>query len=249
MKRKLILFWLLLLLSWPARPAWACEPHPDLWFAEVISLDLAGLPPAFQLYKNQFGAVDGLPAGIWLFSHTADERVRSAIYIINRTPDPLYILSLQHRERLVMETPDPNYAARINMAHEAASYLLRPDLGETLALDLKALRDLDNSLVNQNTSSYNPPPANTPLPEPQYSELLLVWGEQVVVVPFTITYQINANYNNGGCDAWWAAQSATETARQAAKQAQTTRQVGLVVGVLVVGVLLSIAIWRRFKTH
>ena len=71
----------------------------------------------------------------------------------------------------------------------------------------------------------------------------------MVVVPFTITYQINANYNNGGCDAWWAAQSATETARQAAEQAQTTRQVGLVVVVLVGGVLLAIAIWRRLKTR
>jgi hypothetical protein len=249
MKLKMILPLVLVSFCLPAQEAWACEPHPDYWFAETVTLDAAGLPPGFYLYAAQSGSAENLPEGVWLFANNTANAARSTIYIVNRTPTPLYIMSLQYRDRLVMETPDPDWKTRLSMAHEVASYLVRPDLGEALLLDLAALRDLDASLSDPNVSSYNPPASDALLPDPQRSELLLVWGEQVVVAPFTITYQINQHYNNGGCQEWWDSQNTTEAARyaatQAAQSAELQRKLILIATGFVMGAV--VIVWRSWR--
>ena len=77
------------------------------------------------------------------------------------------------------------------MAHEAASYLIRPGSGEVFELTWEALIDLDTSLSDPNPATTLPPPNDITPPMAQYSELLLVYGDQVVLVPFSIAYTVN----------------------------------------------------------
>jgi hypothetical protein len=108
-------------------------------------------------------------------------------------------MSLEYRDRLVMATPDENYAARLRMAHEAASYLVRPDSGEVVALEWEALMDMDHSLIDSNPARFEAPPADSSPPAAQHSELLMVYGDQVILLPFTISYSLNKEFNIDDC--------------------------------------------------
>jgi len=63
---------------------------------------------------------------------------------------------------LVMETPDPDWKNRINLAHEVASYLATPT--RSVYLNMAALTDLDQNLVDHNELIFSPPAADTAMP-------------------------------------------------------------------------------------
>lgn len=193
------LLWCELLATLPAQEVMACEPVPDFWYVETVTLDTSGLPDDFHIYSDVGGSPEQLAEEVWLRTNNPTSSRRAMIYLVNRSKTPVYIMSLVHRDRLVMATPDENYAARLRMAHEAASYLVRSDAGEIIALEWNQLKDLDASLSDPNPRTFETPPADSTPPVAQYSELLMVYGDQVILLPFTISYSLNKEFNIDDC--------------------------------------------------
>jgi hypothetical protein len=187
----LILCMLLAGLGTP--PAMAYAAAPDYWFVETVRLDSSELPSDFHVFNGEANP-EQVGEGIWLTTNNPAESSRAAIYLINHSNLPIYVMSLEYRDRLVMATPDENYEARVRVAHEAASYLVRPDSGEVFELNWEALMDLDASLTDLNQATAQPPPADITPPAALQSELLLVYGDQVVLLPFSIHYSVNQNF-------------------------------------------------------
>ncbi len=156
----------------------AVELRMDYWYIETLKL----------------GGVE-LPAGVEIIPSDPSSQPRANFVLQNQTATPLYVMSLNYKDVLVMTTPDPHWKSRVNGAHEAASYLAAP--GRPISLSMEALSDLDKRLVDRNVLSSYPPPENLPVPAVQSSELLLVYREQVIEVPFTLTYRLNSNIDGG----------------------------------------------------
>jgi hypothetical protein len=182
-----------LLAALPAHPVVTYEPEAGYWYVEMVTLDESELPSEFHIYTGE-SSPEQFGEGVWLTTNNPEANPRSTIYLINRLKEPIYVLSLEYRDRLVMATPDENYAARVRMAHEVASYLVRPDSGEVFELNWEALMDLDASLTDPNPPTFEPLSADATPPAAQHSELLLVVGEQVVLLPFTVSYAVNQNF-------------------------------------------------------
>jgi hypothetical protein len=159
-----------------ALPVKAGKPQAGIWwyywYSETITLGDAKLP-----------------AGINIQGTDTSNVPRATLTLENHTDTLLFVLSLNYKDVLVMVTPAPNWKARVNMAHEVASYLVAKD--KPAILDMQALADLDLSLVDRNALSPYPPPTDRKVPEQQQSELLLVYGGQVYSVPFTVSYALN----------------------------------------------------------
>ncbi|OGO68911.1 MAG: hypothetical protein A2Z49_05530 [Chloroflexi bacterium RBG_19FT_COMBO_56_12] len=190
---------LAMLLGVPAQQVMACEPFPDNWYIETVTLDTSGLPADFHIYSDVDSSPEQLSEGVWLTTNNPASSRRAMIYLINRSKTPVYIMSLEYRDRLVMATPDANFAARVKMAHEAASFLVRPNSGEVFTLEWEALMDVDHSLIDPNLPRFEYPPADTAPPAAQHSDLLMVYGDQVILLPFTISYSVNKDFNIDDC--------------------------------------------------
>ena len=220
-----------------ASPVRALEPSQDYWFIETLTV----------------GDVE-LPAGVVIRASDPKVQPRGFLTLENQTETLLYVLSLGYKDVLVIKTPDPNYKNRVNGAHEVASYLVAPDRPANLGME--ALTDLDRDLEDRNMLSFDPPPANVPIPAAQSSELLLVYDDQVLVVPFTVSYALNTNFDNG-----LQADQARITNTQAIVIATATQEAGIsgapgmknnVITIGLAGVIiLIIAAWvvRRRLSH
>jgi hypothetical protein len=126
-------------------------------------------------------------------------------------------------------------------------------------LDKEALTDLDRNLVDQNVHAFASPPTDVTIPNVQISELLLVYGERVILVPFVLAYSLNTNFDHGSeADLDWsinvqATDNASATAtREAAVSA--AREVGnnlVVAGLVAIVVLLTAGwlVWRGYLRH
>jgi hypothetical protein len=130
------------------------------------------------------------------------------------------VLSLGYKDVLVMRAPDSGYKHRVNGAHEVASYLVAPDRPANLGME--ALTDLDRDLEDRNVLNTNPPPVNAAIPNAQNSELLLVYSDQVIVVPFTVSYALNTNLDDVS-----ESDQATTTNIQATDIATTAQEAGI----------------------
>ncbi len=220
-----------------AHPVKAVEPDMDYWFVETLTVS----------------DVD-LPAGVVIRLSDQSAQPRASLILENQTDTMLYVLSLNYKDVLLMQTPDPNWKSRVNMAHEVASYLAAPN--RPANLDMEALTDLDRNLVDRNVLTYDSPPADLASPAVQNSELLLVYGERVILVPFMLTYGLNTNFDNGsGVEpAWKASVQATENASATATRevetsaARVARNNSWVTGLAAVVVLLTAGwlVWRGF---
>lgn len=160
-----------------ANPGAAVEPNPDYWYTETIEVDTTHLPPGVEI-------------------HTSDpsHQPRGYMVVTNANTSPVYVMSLGYKDVLVMPTPDPGWKSRVAGAQEAASYLVTPN--RPAHFNIEALTDLDHALKDSNVLSIAPPPDGQPVPEAQSSELLLVYSDQVIVVPFTLCYVLNAQFDN-----------------------------------------------------
>jgi hypothetical protein len=216
-------------------PAMACEPYPDYWFVETFKVEEVALPEGVEILASDPAAQE-----------------RGYLSLNNQTETLLFVLSLSYKDVLVMETPDPNWKSRVNMAHEVASYLVVPD--RPTILDMEKLTDLDRNLVDRNVLELNPPPADVVIPAAQHSELLLVSGEQVIEVPFTLTYTLNTNFESGadGCVQWPLSVQSTDNANATATQqveasaVRAARDTRLVIGLVGVTILMIVGwlVWR-----
>ena len=214
----------------------AIEPSKGYWFIETLTL----------------GDVE-LPAGVVIRASDPKVQPRGFLALENQTKNLLYVLSLGYKDVLVMKTPDPNYKNRVNGAHEVASYLVAPDRPANLGME--ALTDLDRDLEDKNVSSINPPPVNVPIPATQSSELLLVHGDQVLIIPFTVSYALNTYYDNGSeADQTRIANTQATDIATATQEAGTPDALGMknkVITIGLVGVIILIITgwwaWRRLS--
>ncbi len=156
----------------------ASQTIQDYWFIETIVVG-EGM----------------LPKGVEILTYNPSSEPRRSLILKNQTETLLFVMSLGYKDVLVMATPDPGWIARVNGAQEAASYLVAPN--RPASLSIEALTDLDPNLTDRNILAYDPPPENTTIPAAQSSELLLVYGKQVIVVSFSITYALNTGFDNG----------------------------------------------------
>lgn len=147
-----------------------------------------------------------------------------------------------------MTTPDPNWKTRANGAHEVASYLVAPY--RPAYLGMEALAELGRDLEDKNVLSFDPPPEDVAIPAEQSSGLLLVYDGQVIIVPFTVSYEINSEFDNGAqADRPW-----TETKDEGAAATQPAgtapeagaRNQALFIGLFGIAGMLMIGwmVWR-----
>jgi hypothetical protein len=220
------------------RLARAFESNRDFWFIEIYTL----------------GDVQ-LPEGVSISTSDPQGEPRGYILLENQTETLLFVLSLGYKDVLVMETPDPNWKDRVNGAHEVASYLVVPD--RPAVLDMQALSDLDHTLRDINVVDDAPPDEDTPVPEPQISELLLVYGDQVLEVPFVISYALIPLYDTGvqaNQESIASAESTIDTGIKPTEQVQDVeagagRGISLGIGLLLLAgaIILGWASWKAFK--
>ncbi len=214
-----------------AHRAEAVEPRMDFWYVETLTL----------------GDVEQ-PAGVEIMASDPLVEPRAYLTLKNKNATPAYVMSLGYKDVLVMTTPDPNWKGRVNGAHEAASYLAAPD--HPVTLDMQALTDLDKNLADRNVLSSDPPPENLPVPATQSSELLLVYREQVIEFPFTLSYSLNSNFDSSveGYKPPVVNAQATSDANstEQAPAERASREITLLIGL--VGVtILAISGWLVWK--
>jgi hypothetical protein len=161
-----------------ARLVRASEPGMDDGYIETITVDNVELPE-----------------GVSIHACPPDIETQGCLTLENSTETILYIMSLNYKDILVMQTPDPNWKSRVGMAHEAASYFVSSN--RPLYLTMDALSDLDSNLVDQKALTFKPPPDNATIPNVQSSELLLVYDGQVIEVPFTVSYELTEDFEKG----------------------------------------------------
>ena len=219
-----------------ARLVRASEPGMDDWYIETITVDNVELPEGISIYPCP-----------------PDVETQGCLKLENNTETILYIMSLNYKDILVMQTPDPNWKTRVDMAHEAASYLVSSS--RPLYLNMDALTDLDSNLVDRSVLAFDPPPENVTIPNAQSSELLLVYDGQVIEVPFTVSYALNKDFDNGS-EAYQTSTenvpateiaSATATPQAVASEAQVERSTVIVIGLVGVAALFAAGwlAWRR----
>jgi hypothetical protein len=211
----------------------ASEPGQDYWFSETFTL----------------GDVE-LPLGVVIRTSDPATTPRAYLYLDNQTETILYVLSLSYEDVLVMKTPDPEYKARLNGAHEVASYLVALDRPANLGME--ALINLDRDLEDRNVLNIDPPLVNVSIPATQSSELLLVYSDQVITVPFTVTYALNTNLDNGSAaEKTWIASLPVTAVATPTQAADTSGFLGMKNYVITIGMavvmILLIAGWLVWK--
>jgi hypothetical protein len=201
----------------------------DYWYIETLYL----------------GGVE-LPAGVEIIASDPLVEPRAYFILKNQNATRLYVMSLNYKDVLVMTTPDPNWKRRVNSAHEAASYLAAPD--RPVTLNIEALTDLDKSLVDRNVLSSDPPPEDAPVPATQSSELLLVYREQVIEVPFTLSYSLNTQFESGkaGTEQPMNVQSNGDAGATQAPAELARREISLLIG-LAGATFLAVSGWLVWK--
>jgi hypothetical protein len=219
-------------------PARAFEPIKDYWFIEMITVSDVELP-----------------SGVEILASDPSSQPRGSLVLSNQSETPLYVMSLRYKDVLAMATPDSNWKTRLIGAHEVASYLVAPERPANLYIE--ALVDLDPNLVDRNVLSINPPPPDASIPAEQSSELLLVYAEQVIEMPFTLGYALNTKFDNGsGANQYQIATvqatnnaSATATQQAELSAARVMRNNIVVIGLAATAILLigGWLVWRRLS--
>jgi hypothetical protein len=208
----------------------AGTPGVGYWYLEHITLSQAELPEGVSIHS---------------YDQTAASRGR--LMVENHTSLPLYVMPLKYEDLLVMVTPDPDWKNRVNLAHEAAAYLVLPE--RPAALIIEALVDLDEHLVDRNVFASGPSTDSLSIPAVQNSELLLIYDQQVFEVPFSLSYTINPLFENDtGTQTGTAYMPATFQANDRITQASEARPMSnvVIIGLAVLAVLLAGG-WAAWK--
>ena len=187
---KITLFACFLFSCLPVQPVFACEPYPEYWFIETITFTAQSLPENVSLYATD-----------------PNRTPRAAFWIYNTNQDPVFILPRTSLEQIDDSNISPNSVEKLSMEMVNAQ-------NSPIVLEMDRLIVLDDDLEDPNPVNMNRPASETlSIPEPQYSELVLVYQAQIITAPFTVTYSINPHNSVANCQQWYQISALTEEAR------------------------------------
>jgi hypothetical protein len=169
---------------------WTCQPQPDYWFAEKITIAPLDLPEPLSI------------------THTPKNAVRGHIQIQNESNHPLYVLPNNTSQIiLVTETPSisseglsgevaPKQVLLFEQVPALAAHIIRRD--EPLQLDVFTLPTVVSYIEDRNVSGFHRP-GFVILPTTQRGEFYLVYEQEFITVTFAISYALNSNFNPEDC--------------------------------------------------
>ncbi len=168
----------------------ACEPLPDYWFAERYEFGPVNLPETIDLVQSPPDVAQGY------------------FQISNHSDSPLYVLPMDSRASLVV-TAEPSITGEgltqeqtteeillIERAPDLATFVI--EAGKIFTLDNESFPTLVPYIEERNVLDFSRP-AFFFLPITQRGEFLLVFDDQLITVPFTISYAINENFTPEIC--------------------------------------------------
>jgi len=212
----------------------ACVPRPDYWFAE----------------RYQFGPVE-LPESIVLVQSPPDV-AQGNYQIINRSDLPIYILPMDARPSLVATT-EPSVTGEGLSDEESIEEILLLDqapgfatfiieTGEMLQLDNQNFTELIPYIEERNILEYSRPHF-VYLPITQRGEFLMVFDDQLITVPFTISYALNENFSPEICGEVIEATTQQEVAF--AEESNNNILIGTIAFCAIILFTLGAIIWIR----
>ena len=188
-KKVTLLAWLFIFCL-PAMPAEACEPYPEYWFTETITFTVPALLENISIYATDPGVTP-----------------RAAFWLYNPNEDVLYIIPKKDSEQVDTGALSPTSA-------EAMAWITVNAQNSPVMLEIEQLVALDSGLQDPNPVNMSrPAPEAIQIPAAQHSELFLVYQDQVITVPFTITYAINPYNSVAECNTWYERAAQTDEAR------------------------------------
>jgi len=167
-----------------------CEPRPDYWFAERYDFGPVNLPQSVKLVQSPPNVAQGY------------------FQIRNQSEFPIYVLPIDARPALIStEAPSisgdglsdeqsPEEIFFLDQAPELATFVI--DAGESLQLDNANFPILIPYIEERNILDFARP-AFFYVALTQRGEFLMVNDDQMISVPFTISYAINENFNPQVC--------------------------------------------------
>jgi len=190
-KRSALIVFLFAILLSNVQNAWACEPQPAYWFAERYEFGPVNLPKSIELVNSPKAAAQGY------------------FEITNHSDKLLYILPMDALPSLVA-TAKPSISGDVlseeqtseeiilvDRAPELATFVI--NAGESLQLDKKNFPTLVPYIEERNILEFSRPHF-VYLPITQRGEFLLVLDDQLITVPFMISYAINENFRPEICE-------------------------------------------------
>lgn len=164
------------------KPAAACQPTlPDWWFSERIetSIDPDRRPPGLSIRSKNGGVHDNL----------------AQIYIGNNIGSRIYLATNSILNNTTLEQPLSGLPSGYTVFE-----LLRG--GQTTSYNINELQNFLTDFTDHNIQAPERPP-NVDIPAPQSDHLYILYEEQLISVPITLSYSLNPDYNprNGvdGC--------------------------------------------------
>ena len=175
-----------------SQTAWACEPRPDYWFAEIFSIGSMLLPENVIIELSPRNSAKG-----YLLIH-------------NNADAPLYVLPQDERATILVtkepsiaedglaEETTPEEILLIDQVPALAAFVVTKET--PLRLDNENLPALVPYIEERNVLDFNRS-GFVYLPITQRGEFHLVYEEQIFSVQFAISYALNENFNPQVCGA------------------------------------------------
>ncbi len=216
----------------PMQTAEACEPYPEYWYTESITFTASSLPEQVSIYTTN-----------------PDTTPRAAFWLYNKNEAPIFIMPKKDNDQMIVS------ADLLTSADEIAMVTVNVQ-NSPVTLEMDKLMELDSSLQDPNPVNMSrPSPDGLQIPEPQHSELILVYHNQVITIPFSVTYSINPHNSVEDCQRWWQESGQTEAAlaqlitTAEAKQAQSPDQAHIpteiIIALIVPGVIIMIILLAK----
>lgn len=170
--------------------AQACEPYPEYWYLETITL-----------------AETTLPENISIQITDPNTSPQASIWIKNENEEPIFILPVDVFEQMTSVHSQEQIKNAQNRAFKSLAAH-----NNLLQLVMSDLQSLDATLVDVNPLDMNrPEESKLQVPAPARSKLVLLYRDQIVTVPFKITYTINPHNSAADCVEWYDHIALTES--------------------------------------
>jgi len=189
-KRGAVIIILLAMLLSNIQIAWACEPQPDYWFAEVYNIGSMLLPENVSIELSPRNTGKGF------------------LVIHNDFETPLYVLPQDARAAILVtqesaiaedglaEENTPEEILLIDQVPNLAAFVITNEA--PLRLDVEIFPALVPHIEDRNILEFSRP-SFVYLPITQRGEFHLVYNEQIFTVQFTISYALNKNFSPVVC--------------------------------------------------
>lgn len=233
MNRIPVLLFLLLFLLMSVEAAKACEPYPEYWFTETIAFSNITLPDNITIRATD-----------------PELSPRASIWVINQTEGTVFVLPVD-----LLKQPTVADSKELIPNASSKAYKSITNQNDPLQLDMSDLLLLDSDLKDPNPINMGRPAENEiQLPSPVHSQLNLLYLDQVITIPFTVTYSINPHNSVADCNRWYERVKITESAIASENKANSgVHSYGLaqytlpslfIVGIIILGAS-AILLFRR----